>query len=264
MHDLTLTLVQTALFWGEHQRNRDMLARKLEHVPPADLIVLPEMFNTGFITVPAPVAEPMGGPSMQWLHEMASQKKAVVTGSLIIVEEGKYYNRLIWMRPDGSYEQYDKRHLFRMAGEHERFTMGAARKVFNLKGWNILPLICYDLRFPVWSQNRLIEGRHEYDLLLVVANWPEVRSQAWKLMMAARAVDNQAYVAAVNRVGEDGRGMAHSGDSGVVDPRGRIITQVRPSEESITTLSIDKKELEDFRQNFQVGLDWDLFKIIDI
>jgi predicted amidohydrolase len=261
MHDLTITLVQTSLFWGDHLRNLEMLAAKLSDLAETDLIVLPEMFSTGFITEPETVAENMEGLSMQWLREMSSMKNAVVTGSLIIKENGRYYNRLVWMRPDGSYDTYDKRHLFRMAGEHERFTMGKSRKIMEIKGWRVLTLICYDLRFPVWAQNRLIGGRHEYDILLVTANWPEVRSQAWKLMLAARAIDNQAYAVGVNRVGNDGRGMAHSGDTSVIDPRGRPIIQLIPGEESVTTHVLKRKEIDDFRESFRVGLDWDDFSI---
>jgi predicted amidohydrolase len=261
MQDLKITLVQTSLFWGDHLRNLEMLTRKLADVAETDLIVLPEMFSTGFITEPETVAENMNGPSMQWLREMSDMKKAVITGSLIIRENGRYFNRLVWMRPDGSYETYDKRHLFRMAGEHDRFTMGTSRKIMEVKGWRVFTLICYDLRFPVWAQNRLIGGKHEYDILLVTANWPEVRNQAWKLMLAARAIDNQAYAVGVNRVGNDGRGMAHSGDTAVIDPRGKPITQIIPGEESVTTLILNHKDLADFREAFQVGLDWDDFSI---
>ena len=263
MHDLTAALVQTSLHWADSRRNLEMFTVKLEGISGADLVILPEMFNTGFITEPEDVAEEMEGPSMRWMSEMSSQKNFVLAGSLIIREEGRYYNRLVWMPPDGRYSYYDKRHLFRMAGEHEKFTMGMERLIVELKGWKIFPQVCYDLRFPVWSMNRLIDGRHEFDLLIYLANWPEARSQAWKLLLAARSVDNQCYTIGVNRVGTDGKGIVYSGDSSAVDPRGKVIQQAMPGSESIMMARLDRKELQDFRESFRVGLDWDPFTITD-
>ncbi|MFO7614334.1 MAG: amidohydrolase [Bacteroidales bacterium] len=264
MQDLTVTLVQTFLHWGDREKNLAHLAEKLEDIPSTDLIILPEMFTTGFITDPTGVAEEMDGPAMGWMREMAFQKKAYLLGSLSMKVGEKYYNRMICMAPDGSYAQYDKRHPFRMGGEHLKFSKGNKRGIFAVKGWNVLPLICYDLRFPVWCKNTFSGGRHAFDLIICVANWPEVRSQAWTLLLKARAIDNQCYTIGVNRIGEDGNGISHSGDSAVSDPRGKIITGIEPHTEAVVTLTISRKELDEFRAAFPVGLDWDAFTIPEI
>jgi len=257
MQDLKITLVQTSLYWGDAEANLRHFDNLLRDVEVTDLIILPEMFNTGFITEPGPVAETMDGRTMGWMKEKACTTGAAVTGSLIIKEDGKFYNRLIFMLPDGSYEQYNKRHLFSMAGEHLRFAPGVQQTIIEYKGWKIRPLICYDLRFPVWCKNTWQEGEYGYDLLLCVANWPEVRSHAWKLFLQSRAIENIAFVAAVNRVGNDGRGQPHSGDSGVVDPKGHLISNFEPHQEAIKSFILSKKELNDFRAAFNVGADWD-------
>ena len=261
MHDLTITLLQTYLFWGDTRKNLEFLEEKMLHLGSTDLVILPEMFNTGFITDPAAFSETMSGPSIRWLREMASRLKAVITGSIIVFEDENYYNRLIWMQPDGDLLFYDKRHLFRMAGEDRQFSMGTKRLVASLKGWNILPLVCYDLRFPVWSRNRLISGKHEYDLAIFIANWPESRKHAWNSLLVARAIENQCYVAGVNRVGTDGRGMKHTGDSAIIDPIGLPLKSIKPSTESITTVTLSKAELDDYRKKFDVAPDWDEFSI---
>lgn len=261
MQDLTVTLVQTFLYWGDREKNLAHLTASLEHIPPTDLIILPEMFTTGFITDPTGVAEEMEGPAMQWIHGMAFRKKAHVMGSLSMKVGEAYFNRLICMAPDGSFARYDKRHPFRMGGEHLKFTKGDKRGIFSVKGWNILPLICYDLRFPVWCKNTFSGGKHAYDLLICVANWPEVRSQAWSLLLKARAIDNQCYAIGVNRIGEDGNGVNHSGDSAVSDPRGKIMTHMEPHAAIVETMTISRKELDEFRAAFPVGLDWDTFTI---
>jgi len=261
MQDLKITLVQTSLHWGDMEANLRHFDRLLSGIKATDLIILPEMFNTGFITEPAPVAETMDGRTVSWLREKAAALGTAITGSLIIHEERNYYNRLIFMLPDGSFQHYDKHHLFSMAGEHHRFTQGMIRTIIQYKGWKIRPLICYDLRFPVWCKNTWLEGEYGYDLLLCVANWPEVRSHAWKLFLQARAIENIAYVAAVNRVGHDGRGQAHSGDSAVIDPKGRPISHFEPHQEAIHTVTLSKKELTDFRAAFNVGADWDGLRV---
>ncbi len=259
MQDLSITLVQTHLFWGDKDRNLEHFDALLKDVSGSDLIILPEMFNTGFMTQPAPVAETMDGPTLSWMREKAAALGITITGSLIIREEDQYFNRLIWMPPDGAFRIYNKRHLFRMAGEHERMSMGTERLIVGLKGWNICPLVCYDLRFPAWSRNTYRDGVYGYDLLIYVANWPEVRAIAWKRLLPARAIENQCYVAGLNRVGADGQGIFHSGDSAVIDPKGNSISQVKANESFVQNIILKRKELDDFRAKFQVGRDWDDF-----
>jgi predicted amidohydrolase len=257
MQDLKLTLVQTALHWGDADANLRHFDHLLGEIGQTDLIILPEMFNTGFITQPEAVAETMDGKTMNWLKGKAEELGVAITGSLIINEGSNYYNRLIFMPPGGDFRQYDKRHLFSMAGEHHRFAPGMKRIVVNYKGWNILPLICYDLRFPAWSKNSWQEGKYEYDLLIYIANWPEARNHPWRSLLPARAIENIAYVAAVNRVGIDGNGLDHSGDSAVIDPRGNIILPFEPHRESIQSIVLSGKEIIEFREKFNVGPDWD-------
>jgi len=222
---------------------------------------LPEMFSTGFVMEPALVAEPMDGNSVRWMRLQAKTAGCVITGSLAIAESGKFYNRLIWMRPDGSYETYDKRHLFRMGNEHERFAGGEKQLIVELFGWKIMPLVCYDLRFPVWSKNKLAGGIYNYDFLIYVANWPASRSLAFRSLLVARAIENQAYLAGVNRVGQDGNGVEHKGESALVDFKGNYLLQCPPDEEQVATFTISRKALEDQRRQFSVGLDWDQFRI---
>ncbi len=262
MQDLTVTVIQSDLVWEDSQANLAAFDQKMKQVhTPGDLIVLPEMFNTGFSINPERIAEPPGGPAFAWMQQKASALNAVVTGSVLTEEAGKYYNRLFWVRPDGTFEHYDKRHLFRLGEEYKIFTAGNRRPVFELKGWKILPQICYDLRFPVWSKNRLIDGSYEYDLIVYVANWPKVRSYAWRQLLIARAIENQAYVVGANRVGEDGHAMSHSGDSMIVNYLGEVLRQAPPFENAVITSQLSLTALNDFRKRFTVGLDWDEFEI---
>jgi omega-amidase len=255
--DLTVTLIQTPLYWQDASANRRLLAEKFARLEaPTDLIVLPEMFTTGFSMAAPQLAEPMSGPTVSWLAAQARQHQAVITGSLIIAEDGRYYNRLIWMRPDGSYDYYDKRHLFRMAGEHHTYAPGQQRLMVALKGWQICPLVCYDLRFPVWSRNQ----EPAYDLLLYVANWPEKRSLAWKTLLQARAIENLAYVIGVNRTGEDGKGICYTGDSVVHAPTGQILWH-QSGKEACPTLRLERQALTDYRASFPAHLDADLFRL---
>lgn len=255
---LHLTLLQTGLHWENPTANRAMLEEKIFALPEkTDLIVLPEMFTTGFTMNAKPLAEPMNLTTFRWLKQMAAQTDAVVTGSYIVQEKGRFYNRLIWMEPDGSFDVYDKRHLFRMAGEEQTYAGGAKRLVKSWRGWNICPLICYDLRFPVWSRNAGLE----YDLLLYVANWPAARSTAWNALLQARAIENLSYVAGVNRVGEDGNGHHYAGDSSLIDPKGEVIFRQNQTETVFqTTLSLD--ELRAYRERFPANRDADDFRII--
>lgn len=256
--ELRLTLVQTSLHWHNAAANRQMLTQKLANLTePTDLIVLPEMFTTGFSMDAPALAETMNGSTLPWLAEQAQKQQAVITGSLIIKDGDQYFNRLIWMPPNGDYKYYDKRHLFRMAGETEVYTGGQKKDIFTLKGWRICPLICYDLRFPVWSRNQ----HNQYDLLLYVANWPEKRSLAWQTLLQARAIENLAYVAGVNRVGEDGNGIAYSGDSVAHEPNGQVIWR-QSQIEAIQTLTLSKKTLENYRKTFPAYLDADDFTLL--
>jgi len=257
MENLTLTIFQAYLFWENIDKNLQYIAEKLSDITEkTDLIILPEMFSTGFSMNAAELAEPMDGKTMAWMKKIASRHNCALTGSIIIRENENYYNRLIWMRADGSYEHYNKRHLFALGKEHETYTPGNKKLIVDLNGWKICPVICYDLRFPVWLRN--VGG--EYDLLLIVANWPERRALHWRTLIPARAIENQAYVVAVNRVGHDGDEVYHSGDSNCIDPNGKVIYYKR-DEEDMYTFSIVGDEIEKIRRAMPFLKDADVFKI---
>ncbi|MEO1654792.1 MAG: amidohydrolase [Bacteroidota bacterium] len=257
MQDLHICLIQSDLHWQDKTANLAMFEEKIWQIDgPTDLIVLPEMFNTGFSMEAPALAEAMNLNTFKWMRQMAAQTGAVLTGSYIVQENGYYFNRLIWMEPDGNYDHYDKRHLFRMAKEHETFKGGDRKIVKDLKGWKIFPLICYDLRFPVWSRN--VDLR--YDVLLYVANWPEVRRSAWNILLAARAVENLCYTIGLNRVGEDGKGISYAGDSTLVDYKGQI-QEYLGKEEGILSLVLKKDGLENYRAKFPAHLDADYFTL---
>lgn len=252
--DLQLALIQTTLVWQDASANREHFARLLEQARGADLIVLPEMFSTGFSMGSAALAEPEDGPTSQWLRQQARDLGAVVCGSLIIqAADGSYRNRLLWARPDGSLAHYDKRHLFRMAGEHKHYSAGEQQVVLDVKGWRVRPLICYDLRFPVWSRDA-----GGTDLLLYTANWPAARRHHWNRLLPARAIENLCYVAAVNRVGEDGKGHAYSGDSQVLDFQGESLLAAQDTDD-VFRVSLSAAELAAYRQRFPAHLDADSF-----
>ena len=254
--DLQLALIQTSLVWQDAAANREHFARLLEQARGADLIVLPEMFSTGFSMDSAALAEPEDGPTSQWLRQQAQDLGAVVCGSLIIqAADGSYRNRLLWARPDGSLAHYDKRHLFRMAGEHKHYSAGEQQVVLELKGWRVRPLICYDLRFPVWSRDA-----GGTDLLLYTANWPAERRHHWNRLLPARAIENLCYVAAVNRVGEDGKGHAYSGDSQVLDFQGESLLAAQDVD-GVFHVSLSAAELAAYRQRFPAHLDADSFSL---
>ena len=256
---LKITTFQTYLFWENIDKNLEYLTLRLTSIrETTDLIVLPEMFNTGFSMNPDQLAEKMNGKSMKWMHEQAKKYKCVVTGSIIINEKNNNYNRLIWMRPDGSYEYYDKRHLFGLGEEDQHYKAGAKKLFVELKGWKICPVICYDLRFPVWLRNT----NQEYDLLLIVANWPERRSLHWRSLIPARAIENQAFVVGVNRVGHDGNEVYHSGDSMCIDPNGKVI-YYKPNDEDLYTFSIKKDVVTEARASLPFLKDGDSFTLTD-
>ena len=258
--ELFVTTIQKDLYWEDKPANLAMLADDIEGLDKAEVVVLPEMFSTGFSMRPGAMAETMDGGTVNWMKALAARKRIILTGSLIIEEGGRYYNRLIWMQPDGHFGYYDKRHLFAFAGEHNHYTPGAKRLVAQVKGWRILLLTCYDLRFPVWSRQQTANGHPEFDAIIYVANWPDRRSLAWRTLLQARAIENQCYVIGVNRVGMDGNGIYHSGYSSVVDPLGEIMYQEKDIVETVThTLSYEK--LLETREKMPFWKDGDRFSI---
>ena len=282
MSTLTITTIQADLQWEDKAANLQRFEDKINTIREnTEIIVLPEMFSTGFSMKPETLAEKMDGPTLDWMKKIAAQKRVILTGSLIIEEGGNYFNRLIWMLPNGQYGFYDKRHRFAYAGENEHYTAGKKRLIASVKGWKVNLLVCYDLRFPVWSRqgpasapppNNPSEIRSdpaqdpgeisepEYDLLIYVANWPERRSHAWKTLLQARAIENQSYVVGVNRVGEDGNNIAHSGDTMIIDPLGEVVYHGL-KEEAVYTYTLRKDKLEDVRSRFPFWRDSDHFSV---
>ncbi len=253
---LRISIVQAHLAWEDAQANRTHFDELLAPLKgKTDLIVLPEMFTTGFSMNAGPNAEPPGGPTQQWMQLHADRSGAAVTGSYICGENGKYFNRLLFVEPGGKVHTYDKRHLFTLAGEHKSYQPGLKSLTLTWKGWRIRPLICYDLRFPVWSRNT-----DEYDLLFYVANWPDKRREAWKTLLAARAIENQAYCLGVNRVGTDEKGHYYSGDSSMFDFSGRLLMQLT-DQEAVVTLKLDQADQQAFRQKLNFLADRDHFLI---
>ena len=254
---LRITTIQADLIWQNKAANLakfDKILRGLSR-DETDVVVLPEMFTTGFSMSPETLAEPMMGATISFLKEKSYALNAAITGSFICVENDKYYNRLIWMQPDGQFWTYDKRHLFTLAYEQDHYSAGQKMLQIEWRGWTIRPLICYDLRFPVWSRNVRPDF---YDVLLYVANWPERRRLPWQSLLTARAIENQAFVVGVNRVGADGNGISHSGDTTIVDFSGERLFQ-RSHTEGVETTTIFKKDLLDFRQKFTFLADQDPF-----
>ena len=314
MSTLTITIIQPDLRWEDKAANLRLLEEKVRGIAePTELVILPEMFSTGFSMQPQALAEKMDGATIDWMKKVAAQKRIILTGSIIIEEGGNYFNRLIWMLPTGQYGYYDKRHRFAFAGENEQYTAGHRRLIASVKGWKINLQVCYDLRFPVWSRQASplpptppdspaaqppdrptapassdpsisrtegssgstpsVAAPHpsdrptapsppglEYDVLIYVANWPERRSHAWKTLLQARAIENQSYVVGVNRVGNDGNNIYHSGDSLIVDPLGEVLYHA-PKEEAVFTYTLQRDKLEEIRQRFPFWRDADHFSI---
>jgi predicted amidohydrolase len=257
MENLSITSIQTPLVWQDIDKNLEIFGKKIENIREhTDIIVLPEMFTTGFIMEASKFAEKMDGQSVEWMKRMASIKNAMIIGSLVIEESGKYLNRLLAVHPNGEINFYDKRHLFAMAGENKNYTKGEKNIIISYKNWRIKALICYDLRFPVWSRNT-----DDYDILIYVANWPATRSFHWKILLQARAIENQAYVVGVNRIGEDGSGLHYSGDSCVFDPLGHKLSTIDPDQEMVETIAFDKATLEKIRLSLPFNADSDCFTI---
>lgn len=280
MPPLTITLIQPDLRWEDKAANLRHFETLIGEIREnTQLVILPEMFSTGFSMRPEALAERMDGPTIAWMKEIAAGKKVILTGSLIIEEKGRYFNRLVWMLPNGRYGIYDKRHRFAYAGEDQQYTAGHKRLIASVNGWRVNLLVCYDLRFPVWSRQQLQEPLEpppagqtvplknpgsapepEFDLLVYVANWPQRRSHAWKTLLQARAIENQTYVVGVNRIGNDGNDINHSGDSMIVDPLGEILYQAG-DKESIFTLTLQREKLEEVRTRFPFWKDADSFTI---
>ncbi|WP_297338377.1 amidohydrolase [Algoriphagus sp.] len=258
---LKIALIQADLFWKEKTANFSMFEEKIWEIgQKVDLIVLPEMFPTGFSMDVEELAEPMNLTVCKWMQQQAAQTGAVITGSAIIKENQQFFNRLLWVEPRGKIEFYDKRHLFRMAQEDEHFGPGTRLPVFELKGWRILPQVCYDLRFPVWSRNSHVDGQMAYDLVFYVASWPAARVSAWDALLPARAIENLAYCIGVNRVGVDGNEVRYCGHSGVYDFKGNRLLNL--GEQEITkVISLDGEALLDYRQKFPAWMDSDQFSI---
>lgn len=252
VHDLRITLIQTDLVWEDAAANRDALRQLLAPLGGrTDLIILPEMFTTGFTLAGERLAETMNGPTVQWLNELAGELAAAICGSIIIREQSLLFNRFLCALPSGDLHWYDKRHLFRYANENSVFTAGKERLVIDLDGWKIRPFICYDLRFPVWSAN----FKAEYDFGIYVANWPQTRAEHWQTLLAARAIENQIYVAGVNRVGIDGNGLQYAGGSTLYDPQGRVIARCGSEGQSVTC-TLSRIELEEYRMRFPAWKDF--------
>ncbi len=271
MSTLNITTIQANLHWEDKKANLEMFEEKINSVQDKmEVVVLPEMFSTGFSMKPEILAETMEGPTVQWMKKITAAKNIILTGSLIIEEEGSYFNRLIWMLPNGQFGYYDKRHLFAYAEEDEHYTAGRKRLVSSVKGWRIHLLVCYDLRFPVWSRQsspaRQSDGdgnsafNPEYDVLIYVANWPERRIHAWKTLLQARAIENQCYVVGVNRTGIDGNNITYSGDTMIVDAMGEIL-YTKSNDENIHTTSLQKEKLDEIRNKLPFLKDADKFFI---
>lgn len=249
-------LVQADLRWADAGRNRAHLQSLIEpQAATADVIVLPETFSTGFLGDHGNEAEPMDGPTVQWMAEQAERHGAVITGSLAIEDDGRR-NRLLWVEPGGRISHYDKKHLFSYGGEDQRYAAGKEQVVIQYRGWRIRPLICYDIRFPVWCRHR-----GDYDMLLVVANWPSARVSAWTALLRARAIENQCYVVAVNRVGRDGNGLPYNGHSVVFDPFGEALAELG-EEESTALVALDSGHVRQVREKLPFQADGDGFSLI--
>lgn len=261
MQDLKITLVQTEIFWQQPETNMSHLEEKVSGLAgKTDLILFPEMFNTGFTMDAISWHETMDGPTVEWMSQLAKKLDTAIGGSLIIKEDDNFYNRFLAFTPEGLVSQYDKRHLFRMANEHIPFSSGTRNAVFKLRGWKIQPQICYDLRFPTFSRN-VWEGHNAaYDLLIYVANWPKPRVQAWDTLLKARAVENLSYCIGVNRIGKDGEGIEYNGHSQAVDFLGHPLNEVT-DEDTILTITVSAHDLKKYRENFPAYLDADSFSI---
>ncbi|WNH13682.1 amidohydrolase [Thalassobellus suaedae] len=257
-NQLKIALVQSDLVWENPKQNRISFSNKIDEISDeVDVIVLPEMFTSAFTMEASKVAETMQGDTVLWMQKMASKTNAAIVGSLIISEENKYYNRLLFVEPSGKITYYNKRHTFTLAGEDKVFSAGNEKVIIDYKGWKICPLVCYDLRFPVWARN--VEN---YDVLMYVANWPKPRISAWDALLKARAIENMSYVIGVNRVGVDGLNMEYSGHSAVYDVLGNIKTTFKPGKEQVEVVTLEKRHVEAYRNKLKFLNDKDTFTLL--
>ena len=257
MENLKTAIIQADLFWENAEENRSLFSEKIEALrDQVDLIVLPEMFSTGFSMNAEQLAEAPDGPTFTWMKNMAISKRSAITGSVIIAEKGHFYNRLFFVFPDGSFKKYDKRHTFTLAKENETYSAGDQRLIVEYKGWKICPLICYDLRFPVWARNT-----EDYDLLLYVANWPETRIHAWDILLQARAIENMCYCAGVNRTGPDGNNYDYNGHSNVYDCLGKALGTVNDPNSFTKIFELDKAAMLKTREKLKFLQDRDTFTL---
>ena len=254
---MKIALIQSSLFWENPSANLNHFEDKINTIAEqVDLIVLPEMFSTAFTMNPAAIAETMQGETIQWMKSLAKLKNSAITGSLIIIENDHFYNRLVFVFPSGEIQIYDKRHLFTLAGEEKVYTFGKEKLIIEYKGWRICPLICYDLRFPVFSRNT-----EDYDFLIYVANWPKPRINAWDILLKARAVENMCYTIGVNRVGIDSNQLEYNGHSQVLDFMGNFILQPQEAQ-GVFVVELNKEKLVKSRKNFGFLNDKDSFELI--
>jgi omega-amidase len=264
MQDLKITLIQSDLHWEDIEANLAMFEEKIWQIGKnaTDVIVLPEMFTTGFTMNASKLTEHMNMRTFKWMKQMADQTGALVLGSYIVTVHERYYNRLLWMEPGGNFKTYDKRHLFRMANEHKTYSSGESLLISTWKGWRICPLVCYDLRFPVWSRNKWDHNNRKlsYDLAIYVANWPTTRIDTWDTLLKARAIENLSYVVGVNRIGQDGNGIEHNGHSAIISPKGDQIF-INEGMETTRTMELNANALQAFRDRFPAFLDADDFNI---
>jgi predicted amidohydrolase len=263
MQDLKITPIQSDLHWEDTEANLAMFEEKIWQIGnTTDVIVLPEMFTTGFTMAASKLSEHMNMRTFKWMKQMADQTGALILGSYIATVHERHFNRLLWMEPGGHFKTYDKRHLFRMANEHKVYTPGESLLIAPWKGWKICPLICYDLRFPVWSRNKWDAQTRKlnYDVLVYVANWPTTRIDAWNTLLKARAIENLSYVVGVNRIGQDGNGIEYNGNSSIISPKGEYI-YTNEGTESMRTIELSSNSLEAFRDRFPAYQDADGFDI---
>lgn len=255
MENLKITVIQPDIIWEDPQTNLKKYSGWFDKINETDVIILPEMFTTGFSMHPEKLKEQMDGPSIKWMQQVATDKNAAVVGSLIIEDDGKVYNRAIWAFPEGKIETYDKRHLYSMGQEHLHYTSGKDKLIVDYKGWKFCPQICYDLRFPVFARNQ-----EDYDVIFYMANWPSPRHHVWKNLLISRAIENQAYCFGINRVGTDGTGLKYFGDSSCISPKG--FAEFMGENEAVKTFEISYSQLHDFRHKFPLLSDRDTFKIL--
>lgn len=264
MQNIAITIIQSDLVWENKHANLSNFEAKIRaHQSLGDLVVLPEMFNTGFSMNPVKFAEETHGDTFYWMQNLSSEFNISLAGSFMVVDEGKYYNRFVIVHSDGSFQKYDKRHLFRMGNENKPFSPGKDELIFNIKGFKIKALVCYDLRFPVFAKNNYRDGVYDYDVLIYVANWPKARNKIWQSLLLARALENQCFVIAVNRIGKDGNNLDHAGSSCIINPKGDFIIEPKEDMEFVKTENLSLDELYDFRAKFTVGMDWDRFEVLN-